>query len=310
MPNVTVQPHVDKFLKTPSKRFAQDLLSVPLPFAAFTHTLTTDEWRKAVKFTSTKSTAVSGLIRSSTGYIKCLDHDGTWEAVVGSGNPNGDITTNFTASGDNIPRFYAMIPCDASGNLSGDLTKILFSTDKITTFDATGLSAMTSITLVFNQITSFDGTGLSSLTSLSIPSNLITSFDATELTSLTTLSLSNNQLTSFDGAGLSSLQSLYLANNQLTSFNGSELSSLQTLRLDNNPLTSLGSLSLPIAETVYVVNNSLPASELDALYTALGTNPGTLTYWSYPGIYVAGNPGTSSDDPSIATAKGHTVYGS
>lgn len=310
MPNVTVQPHVDKFLKTSSKRFAQDLLSVPLPFAAFTHTLTTDEWRKAAKFTSTKSTAVSGSIRSSTGYIQCLDHDGTWEAVVGSGNPNADLSPNFTASGDNIPRFYAIIPCDAAGNLSGDLTKILFSSNKITTFDATGLSAVTSISIASNQLTSFDGAGLSSLTSLALTNNQLTSLDSTELTSLITLNLTNNQLISFDGAGLSSLTSLYLANNLISSFKGSELSSLQTLRLDNNQLASLGSLSLPVAETVNVVNNSLPASELDALYTALGTNPGNLTYWQYPGIYVSGNSGTSSDNPSIATAKGHTVYGS
>ena len=310
MPNVTVQPHVDKFLKTSSKRFAQDLLSIPLPFAAFTHTLTQDEWRKAAKFTSTKSTNVSGFIRSSTGYIKCLDHDGTWGAVVGTGNPASNLFPNFTASGDNIPRFYAIIPCDAAGNLSGDLTKILFNSNKITTFDATGLSAVYSIVIVSSQLTSFDGTGLSSLTSLYLANNRLTSIDLTELTSLTTLSIADNQLTSFDGAGLSSLTSLYLANNQLTSFDGTGLSSLQTLRLDNNQLASFESLSLPVAETVHVVNNSLPASELDALYTALGTNPGTLTYWSYPGIYVSGNSGTSSDNPSIATAKGHTVYGS
>lgn len=54
-----------------------------------------------------------------------------------------------------------------------------------------------------------------------------------------------------------------------------------------------------------IAGQNLDATALDQLYTDLasvssGTNP----------LIVRDNPGTSSDTPSIATAKGYTVYGS
>ena len=56
--------------------------------------------------------------------------------------------------------------------------------------------------------------------------------------------------------------------------------------------------------TVSVANGVLSGTALDALYTSLGTAAGSQT------ITVSGNHGTSSDTPSIATAKGWTVSGS
>lgn len=54
--------------------------------------------------------------------------------------------------------------------------------------------------------------------------------------------------------------------------------------------------------TLDLQNAALDADELDALYTNLGTASGQT-------IIVTGNPGTSGDDPTIATAKGWTVTG-
>ena len=352
----------------------QSLLSVPLPLAAFTHTLTQSEWLKAAKFTSTKNTAISVTVKSTTGYARILNHDGTWEAVDGSGNPAHNIAvTSKSPPADNKPSFYAIIPCDASGNLDGELTTLFLYDNQLTSFDGAGLSSVTSLNLSNNQLTSFDGTGLSSVTALFLHNNQLTSFDGTGLSSVTTLGLTNNQLTSFDGAGLSSLTSLNLSNNQFTSFDGTGLSLLTSLTLSNNqftsfdgtglssltdislfgnqltsfdgtglslltsltlsynqltsfdgtglsslvflyfsdnPLATFENLSLPVCEAVDVQNNNLPSAELDELYTSLGVNPGTVPPWHLTGIYVAGNPGTTGDDPSIATAKGHTVYGS
>lgn len=269
MANITVSTPVHRFMQSSQKRDMQSLLSVPLPLAAFTHTLTQSEWLKAAKFTSTKNTAISVTVKSTTGYARILNHDGTWEAVDGSGNPAHNIAvTSKSPPADNKPSFYAIIPCDASGNLDGELTTLF---------------------LYDNQLTSFDGAGLSSVTSLN---------------------LSNNQLTSFDGTGLSLLTSLTLSYNQLTSFDGTGLSSLVFLYFSDNPLATFENLSLPVCEAVDVQNNNLPSAELDELYTSLGVNPGTVPPWHLTGIYVAGNPGTTGDDPSIATAKGHTVYGS
>ena len=110
--------------------------------------------------------------------------------------------------------------------------------NQLTSFDGTGLSGLTILSLNDNQLTSFDGTDLSGLTNLSLGNNQFTSLDGFILpTSLTILDLDGNQLTSFDGTGLSSLTGLELQNNQLTSFDGTGLSSLTELYLNGNPLT-------------------------------------------------------------------------
>jgi hypothetical protein len=60
---------------------------------------------------------------------------------------------------------------------------------------------------------------------------------------------------------------------------------------------------MAIPESFSIASCNFDAAALDALYTALPTVTGkTLT--------VTGNPGTSGDTPSIATAKGWTVAGS
>lgn len=75
----------------------------------------------------------------------------------------------------------------------------------------------------------------------------------------------------------------------------------------NNQLTSVRAIGRSIggSGSYYVgadlSNNSLNAAALDQFYTDLAANAGH--------IKVDGNPGVSSDDPSIATAKGYTVYG-
>ena len=53
-----------------------------------------------------------------------------------------------------------------------------------------------------------------------------------------------------------------------------------------------------------VASNLLEATALDALYTSLGTASGSQT------VTVTSNPGTATDTPTIATAKGWTVAGS
>lgn len=57
-----------------------------------------------------------------------------------------------------------------------------------------------------------------------------------------------------------------------------------------------------VAEQGKVSNNLLSAEALDQFYTDLDNGTGSL--------FVAGNPGIDADDPTIATAKGYTVFGS
>jgi hypothetical protein len=56
------------------------------------------------------------------------------------------------------------------------------------------------------------------------------------------------------------------------------------------------------AEAGNIANNALSSQALDAFYTDLMAGGGDL--------FVQGNPGIDADDPTIATAKGYTVFGS
>jgi hypothetical protein len=51
-------------------------------------------------------------------------------------------------------------------------------------------------------------------------------------------------------------------------------------------------------------SNLLSGAALDAFYTSLGVDASAQGI-----ILVNGNPGTTSDNPTIATAKGYTIVG-
>lgn len=66
-----------------------------------------------------------------------------------------------------------------------------------------------------------------------------------------------------------------------------------------------GSNAPNVYEGINVAGQQLTAAALNQMYADLGTRRGGSA-----AIMVGGNPGISADDPSIATAKGYTVFGS
>ncbi len=279
---------------------------------AFTLNMSQDIWHKAAKFTSTRNTAVSATVRTTTGYARIINFDGTTQAVVGTGNSGSNITVTSKAPtspyNTRLPKFYAIYPCNAAGSVNGDLTVLNLFNNQLTSFDGTGLSALTVLYLNNNQLTSFDGTGLSALTFLDLRNSQLTSFDGTGLSALTSLNLFNNQLTSFDGTGLSALTFLDLRNNQLTSFDGTGLSALTSLSLQNNQLTSFDGTGLSSLTFLNLFNNQLTSFDgtgLSALtFLDLGNNQ--LTSFDGTGVsaltvlYLNNNQLTSFDGTGVS----------
>lgn len=132
------------------------------------------------------------------------------------------------------------------------------------------------------------------LTSLICSANSLTSLDVSGLTAMTNLTCSANSLTSLDVSLSASKNLTFLncANNLIASLRA------QNRYLEGGWYYSSGSFYGGIVAT----NNLLTAAALDQLYTDLTASSGP--------IVVNGNPGTTGDDPSIATNKGYTVYGS
>jgi len=129
----------------------------------------------------------------------------------------------------------------------------------------------------------------------------------------------NNTLFSVDVTGCSSLQQCYISKSfELTSLTGlnSAANSLITLVLNQSSLSSLRiqncSFNTPSTYNSYGYNylysggvdisqSAFNGAALDQIYTDLAAGDGV--------IIVTNNPGTPTDNPSIATAKGYTVLG-
>jgi hypothetical protein len=287
---------------------------------------------------STKSTGnVSGTARSTTGYIKVEWWDST-SNVYGTGVAGNTITWSKAAggAGSKTLRIY---PSDASGNLSGSLTNLICSSNSLTSLNVSGLTALTQLICNANSLTAINVSGLTALTNLTCSGNSLTALDVSGLTALVTLLCNANALTALDVSGLTALANLYCNDNSLTSLNVSGLTALVTLYCNENSLTSLDVSGLTALNALacndnsltslravgvvfdagkwknkqkgkadgiqYISGNLLSGEALNQFYTDLGaTTPGTGF------LEVGGNPGTTTDDPTIATNKGYVVFGS
>jgi hypothetical protein len=103
-----------------------------------------------------------------------------------------------------------ILSVDDNGKMDGKIVKINLTQSRLTKFDGSGLSALTSLNLGGNRLTSFDCSGLSALAHLYLNDNKLTSFDPSGLSAICTLYLSNNKLTSVDLSGLPNLTGLFI----------------------------------------------------------------------------------------------------
>jgi hypothetical protein len=253
-------------------------------------------WRKAAKFISTKSFQVTAEVRTTTGYARIMNFDRSLGSILGNGDANYLITlTSKTPPNNREPRFYAILPCDSGGDVTGaDITYLDLSNQNVTAVDIKGLDELLTINLNFNHLTSFAGAK-----------------------SLLTIKLINNSVSSLSIGMCSELAALELTNNQLERFSGVGLGSMFILKLNNNLIFDfvLGDMELFDAffynTALDLSNQQLDAATIQTIYEDL---PDATTYGgSYPHtIDVTGNPGAgtgSGTDPSVATDKGWTVVG-
>jgi hypothetical protein len=245
---------------------------------------------------STKSTYnVSGQAISSTGYIKVEWWDATTN-VYGTGVAGNNISWSKAAGGAGS-KTVLIYPSDASGNLDGSLTNLTCNNNSLTSLDVSGLTALTNMTCGGNSLTSLDVSGLTSLTYLECQENSLTSLDVSGCTALAVLSCYSNPLTSLDVSDCTAMTTLSCSQNSLTTLRAVGVGA----NISGSYYTSGGN---PVVYGGFTAdNNNLSAESLDQLYTDLASTSSGL-------LLVLGNPGTTGDDPTIATDKGWTVYGS
>jgi len=197
-------------------------------------------------------------------------------------------------------------------------------------------SILLSLGLAFNNITTVDLTdfpnlydfsvpGNANLSSLTLNSNVIDSLDVSD-TALTSLDLTDyTNLFTLNVNDCSNLSSLILNSSALMEINASntaltslDLSSSLTYNLISIGGSNISTLTIAngTANEGYnksyydLSNNDLSIASLNAFFTALGQGNTVKKNKQKvaPFINVQGNPGAELCDPTIATAKGWSVY--
>jgi len=185
------------------------------------------------------------------------------------------------------------------------LVSLYCGENQIEFINLNGLFNLESLFCGNNSLSSIDLRGLSALSFLVCDDNSLSSLDLRGLSSLSTAICKNNSLSSLNVEGLTSLTNLDCSGNGLSSLNISGLSSLTLLDCKDNSLETLRAEGVELQYGYYgdgskMSNNNLSAAALDQFFTDLEpTETGIL--------FVDGNPGSATCNPSIATSKGYVV---
>jgi hypothetical protein len=167
------------------------------------------------------------------------------------------------------------------------LTSVSFKNSSLIGLSISLCAALTSLDLENSDLSFIAFNTLTSLTSIS-------NFLSTSA-NLSFISITNTGFTSFTVPATSNVVgSITISNN----------SSMTSIRMvGQNPVTYKYFSSYSFNAGIFISNNNLNAAALNQVYTDLAGVPQP----SY--IQVAGNPGTGTDNPAIATAKGWVVLG-
>jgi len=204
----------------------------------------------------------------------------------------------------------------------GNVTTIILAnvnTSYIEDIDFTGCTSLVALTFSACNITNinFLDTTLnkSILLSLNLYNNDITTVDLTDFTNLEFVSFdSNNNLSSLlvDNAFL---RSVYASNTALTSLDLSSSLTYEIINIGSSNISTLtianGTANDGTTKSYYdLSNNDLSIASLNAFFTALGQGNTFKKNKKQvaPFINVQNNPGAELCDPTIATAKGWSVY--
>jgi hypothetical protein len=262
---------------------------------------------------------------------------------------SGSFSKIVTSQYDGVPKDVRIYSCLPNGTKSGYIIGVDLSSSSISFLDLSQASSLTharlqeqygsyyggvsankvALDIILNanitdldvvdcNMTALDLSGCSSLVDLSVSLNPLPDYSfldpvRSQLQNLQAGQLSN---TYADLSYMTSLQKLWMFNATEEIFDITGCSSLIQLLGQLSPnLTNIyasgvgGAMNYSTYSTYSsfasgfnLSNCNLDAAALDDLYSSLDYGSGI--------IMVGGNLGTSSDDPTIATAKGFTVYGS
>ena len=200
---------------------------------------------------------------------------------------------------------YQLKSLDVSKNIA--LKRLLVSDTRLKSLDVSKNIALTNLQCFQNyQLEELDVKNNIALEILSCGSNRLEKLDVSNNIALEVLMCYSNKLTTLDVSKNSALETLTCYNNQLTALNVKNNKALTYFLCLDNQLTNLDLSENTALEFMACDNNQFDDISLNALFGTLHSK--NITYNGNPKtIYIGGNPGTDTCDPSIAESKGWKV---
>ena len=185
--------------------------------------------------------------------------------------------------------------------------------------DFTGCTSLIYIIIYNSNITNTDFLDTlpdkSLVSSIAFFDNNITTVDFTDFTNIYVLDISSNANLSSLILNSSTLTEIYASNTVLTSLDLSSSLTYNIINIGSSNISTLtianGTANEGETKSYYdISNNDLSIASLNAFFTALGSGNTFKKNKKQvaPFINVQGNPGAQLCDPTIATAKGWSVY--
>ncbi|EKB1221402.1 MucBP domain-containing protein [Listeria monocytogenes] len=142
------------------------------------------------------------------------------------------------------------------------LTKLICTSNNITTLDLSKNNNLTYLACDSNKLTSLDVTPLTKLTYLNCEANKLTKLDVNQNPLLTYLNCGRNSLTALDISQNIQLTQLYCHVNKITNLDVVPHTQLTVLNCNNNKLTNLDLSQNVLLTSLYCESNSLTKLDL------------------------------------------------
>jgi len=195
------------------------------------------------------------------------------------------------------------------------LLSIGFAFNDITTVDLTDFPNLLSFFAAGNANLSSFTLNSSVIEALGVNDTPLTSLDLTDFTNLFNLNVSDCSNLSSLILNSSALREIYASNTALTSLDLSSSLTYNIINIGSSNISTLtianGTANEGATKSYYdLSNNDLSIASLNAFFTALGAGNTFKKNKKQvaPFINVQNNPGAELCDPTIATAKGWSVY--
>ena len=234
----------------------------------FQHSITTAELSHAATLLSTAN-GITVTCQTTTGYVKYFNADGTTAIRDVSVSPAFTIPALASPYTTKLVKFYALVPCNVSGSVSGEITYLTCVSNQITHLDVYNCPAITYLSCGSNRITSLDLTNNAALEDLYCGGNQLSELNLSNNILLTSINAADNNLTTLNTSNNAALHTLLIGINNITALDLSNNVALRSINCQYNQLAELSVAQNTLLTVLYANGNNLGLASVNGILASL-----------------------------------------